>query len=498
MALAFRGRRAEPDHAGRLGVARRLAADLRRAEPPRSGAVARRPASHHHELQGHPADGRRPALHQHADVGGRRHRRADGRDAVGLQPQELRGRHHHDVRPLEPARRGVLVERAGPDRRADLLRHRQRLSRLRRREDRATVRRLRRRRPAGPDGRHPARHARRARLAERAALLRPVPAHRVRRYGRHADVDLQLQRPQGDAARLDARLRRAQRPDALDVPHHPAGRRVRQRDMGRRFLARDRQGGRLDDDEHRPRARLHLPAAQHRRARLLRRTPPGRQPVRREPRRPRPGDRRAGLALPGRPPRAVGLRPARRPQPDRHHGRRPADRGGRANHQAGLHVRLRPGDRRAGLADRRAPGADRHRHRGRDAVADPTVSDLAVAVRLPGRGHRRSRRLHPRDTADGDRGGRAVPHRPPVHAPQPARHHRAPRVQRRKLGRRRGRSRHRHPVRAVGQPLHGQALPHARAGRGKHPGGARGARRAGPIARRCRRGCRCSSRPTRG
>ena len=161
-----------PDGSGWRADSRLIFAE---AEPPRSGAVARRPAPHHHELQGHPADGRRPALHQHADVGGRRHRRADGRDAVGPQPQELRGRDHHDVSPLEPARRGVLVERPGPHRRADLLRHRQRLSRLRRREDRAAVRRLRGRRPAGPDGRHPARHARRSRLAERAALLRPVP-----------------------------------------------------------------------------------------------------------------------------------------------------------------------------------------------------------------------------------------------------------------------------------------------------------------------------------
>ena len=109
---------------------------------------------------------------------------------------------------------------------------------------------------------------------------------------------------------------------------------------------------------------IYLPlntAAPHR---LLRRTPPGRQPVRREPRRPGPGDRRAGLAFPDGPPRTLGLRPARRPEPDRHHRGRPADQGGGADHQAGLHVRLRPGDRRAGLADRGAPGGDRHRHRG--------------------------------------------------------------------------------------------------------------------------------------
>ena len=364
LALAIRRRRAEPDDAGRRGVAHRLAADLRRAEPPGPRPLARRPTPDPHELQGHPADGRRPHLHQHADVGGRRDRRPDGRDAVGVQPEELRGGHHHDDRALEPARRGVLVERPGPGRRADLLRDRQRISHLRRRQDRPAVRRLRNGRAPGPPGRHSTRRARRARLAERAAVLRPVPADRVRRYGRYADVDLELQQPQGDAARLDARIRCAQRPDPLDVPHDSPGRRIRQRDLGRRFMARDRQGGRVDDDEHRPRAGLHLPAAQYRRAGLLRRPPPGRQPVRREPRRPGPGDRRAGLALPDGPPRSVGLRPAGGAEPDRHHRGRPADQGGGADHEAGVHVRLRPGDRRAGLADRGAAGADRHRHRG--------------------------------------------------------------------------------------------------------------------------------------
>ena len=71
---------------------------------------------------------------KHADLGRRRRRRADRRDDLGLQPKELRGGHHHDERPLEPARRGVLVGRAGAAGRADLLGHRQRLPRLRRRQ----------------------------------------------------------------------------------------------------------------------------------------------------------------------------------------------------------------------------------------------------------------------------------------------------------------------------------------------------------------------------
>ena len=158
--------------------------------------------------------------------------------------------------------------------------------------------------------------------------------------------------------------------------------------------------------------------------------------------------------FPDRPPRAVGLRPARRPEPARRHGGRPARQGGGADHQAGLHVRLRPDDRRAGVADRGAARPHRHGHRGRGAVADPAVSHAPGAVRLPGRGHRRSRRLHARDTPARDRGGRAVPHRPALHAAQPARHRRAARLQRRQLGRRGRRPRDGQAVRAVRHPLH--------------------------------------------
>ena len=48
---------------------------------------------------------------------------------------------------------------------------------------------------------------------------------------------------------------------------------------------------------------------------------------------------------------------AGRADPGRHQRRRPADQGGRAAHEAGVRLRLRPRDRQAGVADRRAAGA---------------------------------------------------------------------------------------------------------------------------------------------
>ena len=69
------------------------------------------------------------------------------------------------------------------------------------------------------------------------------------------------------------------------------------------------------------------------------------------------------------PPRHLGLGAVVAADARRHHRRRQADQGGRAGHQARLHLRLRSRDRRAGLAHRRAARtADRcarraHRHR---------------------------------------------------------------------------------------------------------------------------------------
>ena len=67
-----------------------------------------------------------------------------------------------------------------------------------------------------------------------------------------------------------------------------------------------------------------------------------------------------------------------------HHGRRPADQGRRAAHEAGIRVRVRPRDGRARVADRRAARAAVERA-GRAHVADAADPDEAAGVRSPGR-----------------------------------------------------------------------------------------------------------------
>ena len=97
--------------------------------------------------------------------------------------------------------------------------------------------------------------------------------------------------------------------------------------------------------------------------RLLRRRSPRRRPLWRKPGLPRRGDRQEGLALSARASRPVGLRPAGRAEPDRHHGRRKAHQGGRAGNQAGLPLRVRSRHGKTGMADRGAAGAGLQRTR---------------------------------------------------------------------------------------------------------------------------------------
>ena len=126
----------QQDDAGRRRV---VGAARRRRRGPRRGdaqPLPDRPPAEPDRLPGHAADGRRGSLLQHAAVAGRRRRRSDRRDAVGLQPQELRRGDDDDDRDVAPAGRGLLDRRRG--RRAHLLGHGQRLRGLRRR-----------RRPAG-------------------------------------------------------------------------------------------------------------------------------------------------------------------------------------------------------------------------------------------------------------------------------------------------------------------------------------------------------------
>ena len=94
-------------------------------------------------------------------------------------------------------------------------------------------------------------------------------------------------------------------------------------------------------------------------------------------------------------------------------GRR--DQGCRAAHEAGVRLRLRPADRAAGLADRRAAGAQVG-HTGRAHLADAAVSDQAAAVRPPGRHDGRPDRLHAGASRGGARDRQAVPDWAAVHA----------------------------------------------------------------------------------
>ena len=89
------------------------------------------------------------------------------------------------------------------------------------------------------------------------------------------------------------------------------------------------------------------------------------------------------LALPGRAPRALGLRLPGDAGARRHHRRRPAHQGRDAAEQAGVPLRVRSQDRRAGVADRGAAGAAVDRSRRTD-LADAAVSDQAARLRSPG------------------------------------------------------------------------------------------------------------------
>ncbi len=91
--------------------------------------------------------------------------------------------------------------------------------------------------------------------------------------GHHAGVE-------GKCSGLRARLRRAYRQAALDLPHHRAAGRFRQRNLGERIVEVHRQHGRVGADERRSGARLRLPAGGNAHRRFLRRASPGRRSVR--------------------------------------------------------------------------------------------------------------------------------------------------------------------------------------------------------------------------
>ena len=228
-----------------------------------------------------------------------------------------------------------------------------------------------------------------ARSRHRRARPECHAARRRRRRRRRRGAALQRRRRRrcSNAQGLRPRLRRQDRQAAVDLPHHPEARRVRLRHLGERLGAEERQHRRVGADERRPRARPGLRAGRDADRRLLRRQPARQHAVRREPRRARHQDRQAEVALPDRPSRRLGLRPAVRADPVRHDRERPARQGAGAADQAGVPVRPQSRDRRADLADRRAAGAAVDRAR-REDQPDAALPHQAGAIRSAG--HRRS------------------------------------------------------------------------------------------------------------
>ena len=316
----------QPEHARRrrvVGAARRHRRLAGRGDPE---PLPQQPAAEPLAPPGDPADDRRRAVLQHAAVAGSRGGRDDRRDALDLQPEGLRGRDPVDERALDAAR-GRLLDRRRRGR-ADLLGHRQRLRGLRQGEDRAALPRLRpqRQRHGRRDGRHPARGARGARLPQRAAVFHQLAAHRRARQGDPRLADRRPAHHPGSAPGVGAGLGRPHRRARLGLPHRAEQRRrVRRGHLAERFVALLGQRQRLVDARRRQRAGLRLPADGHHHERLLRRRPAGRQPLLGDDHRRRRRDRPADVALPGCPPRTLGLRLPHPPEPGRRGGRRPPD-----------------------------------------------------------------------------------------------------------------------------------------------------------------------------
>ena len=267
-----------------------------------------------------------------------------------------------------------------------------------RREDRPAVRGLRRRR-RGRSAAGPQPTLRRLQLASERRSS--VERRRRRRLGRwrhqqRARVPSRMEAPPGDVRGY----RRAHGQAALDVPHHSAARRIRQRDLAERLLVVHRTRERLGHDERRRRARSCLPAAHDADQRLVRRhiaRAPTCSPRASWRSTSRTGKRLwhfqgvhhgiwdydfpcapilADINVNGRRIKAIA-------QPSK---------------QAFLYVFDRT-KRQARLADRRAAGAERRRARRvvlADAARAARRPRQAVRLRPAGRARRRSDRLHAR------------------------------------------------------------------------------------------------------
>ena len=455
----LRGRRqrpqvlgAEPDLEGKRPTASRgLALPIARPRVPGRSDPA--PVAQ----RGHPVDGQRPALQHH---GPRHHLRAGSghrRGPLGVRPRELRAG-ASEQRRVPAARHGLLDRRHGG---AAADRHRRRLPAVARRAHRPARPRVRGQRQGRPDHRYPGRRA-------QHQLLRAAAPGR-RRHRRRRQLDRRLLAHAAHAAGGRAGVRRAHGPQAVDVPHHPARVRGGLRNLAERIGRVHGQRQRLGRHGVRPRARLRVHGHLHADQQLLRRRAARRQPVRREHRLRGGADRRARLALPGHSPRHLGLRLRGHAGARRHHRRRAHHQGHHAGEQAGVHLRVRPRDRRAGLAHRGAAGAALHRAR-RGGGGHAALPHPAAGVRPAGYDRGQPDRPDAGPAAPRAREAAAVRLRAALHAADRARHADAAGPDRRgELGRRRLRRGHRHPVRAVAHvAVHRPAHPTRRAAAG-HP-----------------------------
>ena len=118
------------------------------------------------------------------------------------------------------------------------------------------------------------------------------------------------------------------------------------------------------------RARAGVPAPRVPDSRRLRRRPARRQPVRQRPRRRGHRHRGVPVALPDDSSRPVGRRPPGAARPVRHSAGRRGDSRPRGDHQVGLSLHSRPGNRRSRLRGRGTPGGGQRRPR-RGHLAHP-------------------------------------------------------------------------------------------------------------------------------
>ena len=193
---------------------------------------------------------------------------------------------------------------------------------------------------------------------------------------------------------LRPRLRRADRQAPVDLPHHSAAGRVRQRHVGERLVVVHRQHRRVGPDLGRRGARPGVPAGRTADRRLLRRPSARQRPVRREPRRRRSEDRQAQVALPAGAPRHLGHGHPVRADSGRHHRQRPDDQGAsrsRPSRRSSTCSIARPASRsgrsRSGRSRRATCRASGIRRRSRSRPSRRPTSAQGVV-------DRRSDRLH--------------------------------------------------------------------------------------------------------